>query len=140
MKYSVNERSVRGKKIVLVDDSLVRATTAKKLVKLLREYGVGEVHFRVSFPPVKFPCYHGGIAFSDESELGINIFKDVEGVRRAIDADSLVYTDIEDLKKATGKEDICTACIDGFYPLNEGIVSFEDMKKRLEGLRAYVSG
>lgn len=140
MKYSVNERAVRGKRIVIVDDSLVRATTAKKLVKLLKEYGVGEVHFRVSFPPVRYPCYHGGIAFSDEGELGINVFKDVEGVRKAIGADSLAYTDIGDLKEATGKEGICTACIDGLYPLNGGVVKFEDMKKRLEGLKTYVSG
>ncbi len=117
LKYSVLKEGVVGKRIVLCDDSIVRCTTIEYLVKLLKKYGTKEVHVRVSFPPIAAPCIHGGIAFSTRGELAYHKYRDVEGIKKAIGADSLGYTNVDDLREAIGLEDICTACVTGDYPL-----------------------
>ena len=107
---------IEGKRIVIVDDSVVRGTTIKSRVKKLREIGAKEVHFRVSCPPIKFPCYYG-INFSSRGELiaANNSVKDIEDY---IGLDSLHYLSIEGLLKSVSRpDDYCLACFNGDYAI-----------------------
>ena len=108
---------LRGKRIVVVDDSIVRCNTQRALVRMLRESGALEVHVRISSPPVKWPCFYG-IDFASRAELIANGL-DVEGVRRSIGADSLGYVSLEGLVGASEQpaSRLCTACFDGTYPI-----------------------
>ena len=108
---------LRGKRIVVVDDSIVRGNTQRALVRMLRESGALEVHVRISSPPVKWPCFYG-IDFASRAELIANGL-DVEGVRRSIGADSLGYVSLEGLVGASEQpaSRLCTACFDGTYPI-----------------------
>ena len=133
MKYIPLKEKIEGKKIVLVDDSIVRNSTMKPIVSYLKELGAEKIDVRIGFPPVSYPCLHGGIAFSNKDELGMTKHKDVEGIRKSIGADSLVYANIEDWKKVIGN-DSCFACIDGNYPLKEGTLKFSHMQERLNML------
>lgn len=105
-----------GKSIVLIDDSIVRGTTSKAIVQMLRDAGVREVHFAVSSPPILYPCYYG-IDTSSRREL-IAATHQVEEVRRYIGADSLHYLSLEGLMRAVGSpaSGCCTACFNGVYP------------------------
>jgi len=108
---------LRGKRVVVVDDSIVRGNTQRALVRMLRESGALEVHVRISSPPVKWPCFYG-IDFASRAELIANGL-DVEGVRRSIGADSLGYVSLDGLVGATEqpKSRLCRACFDGVYPI-----------------------
>ena len=108
---------LRGKRIVVVDDSIVRGNTQRALVRMLRESGALEVHVRISSPPVKWPCFYG-IDFASRAELIANGL-DVEGVRRSIGADSLGYVSLDGLVGATEQpaSRLCRACFDGHYPI-----------------------
>jgi amidophosphoribosyltransferase len=108
---------LRSKRIVVVDDSIVRGNTQRALVRMLRESGALEVHVRISSPPVKWPCFYG-IDFASRAELIANGL-DVEGVRRSIGADSLGYVSLEGLVGASEQpaSRLCTACFDGHYPI-----------------------
>ncbi|HLZ36883.1 MAG TPA: amidophosphoribosyltransferase [Mycobacteriales bacterium] len=108
---------IRGKRLVVVDDSIVRGNTQRALVGMLREAGATEVHVRISSPPVAWPCFYG-IDFASKSEL-IADGRDVEGIRRSIGADSLGYISLDQLVEATTlpKERLCRACFDGAYPV-----------------------
>jgi len=108
---------LRGKRVVVVDDSIVRGNTQRALVRMLRESGALEVHVRISSPPVKWPCFYG-IDFASRAELIANGL-DVEGVRRSIGADSLGYVSLEGLVGASEQpaSRLCTACFDGHYPI-----------------------
>ena len=108
---------IKGKRLVVVDDSIVRGNTSRKIVQMLKEAGVKEVHMRVSSPPVKYPCFYG-IDTADQDEL-IAAKKSVEEIRRFIGADSLVYLSLDSLVKATGNppDRFCRACLDGIYPI-----------------------
>jgi len=107
---------LKGKRIVLVDDSIVRGTTCRKIIRMLREGGAKEVHFRISSPPIKFPCYFG-IDTPRKEEL-IASSHTVEEIRDKIEADSLGYISLEGLLSAVkNPEDYCTACFTGNYPL-----------------------
>lgn len=105
-----------GKSIVLVDDSIVRGTTSRAIVQMLREAGVREIHFLVSSPPILHPCYYG-IDTSSRGEL-IAATHGVEEIRRYIGADSLHYLSLEGLLAAVGgpRDGYCTACFNGAYP------------------------
>jgi amidophosphoribosyltransferase len=107
---------VAGKRIIMVDDSIVRGTTSKKIVQMLREAGATEVHMLVASPPTKFPCYYG-IDTSRREELIANSM-DNEQIREFIGADSLHYISMEGMFKALkGESDIyCAACFSGDYP------------------------
>ncbi len=109
---------IKNKSIVVVDDSIVRGNTSKKLVEMLREAGAKEVHMRVSSPPTKWPCFYG----IDTADLGqlIAANNEVEEIRQYIGADSLGYLSIEGLVKSTEsvREDFCLACFDGVYPID----------------------
>jgi amidophosphoribosyltransferase len=108
---------LRGRRIVVVDDSIVRGNTQRALVRMLRESGALEVHVRISSPPVTWPCFYG-IDFASRAEL-IASGLDVEGIRRSIGADSLGYVSLAGLVAATEqpKSRLCRACFDGEYPI-----------------------
>ncbi|WP_238145281.1 amidophosphoribosyltransferase [Antricoccus suffuscus] len=108
---------IRGKRLVVVDDSIVRGNTQRALVRMLRESGALEVHVRISSPPVKWPCFYG-IDFASRAELVAGGL-DVDGVRASIGADSLGYVSLDQLIAATEqpKSRLCAACFDGNYPI-----------------------
>ncbi|MGH3718346.1 MAG: amidophosphoribosyltransferase [Pseudonocardiaceae bacterium] len=111
---------IRGKRLVVVDDSIVRGNTQGALVRMLREAGVIEVHVRIASPPVRWPCFYG-IDFASRAELiatGVDA-SDVEGIRRKIGADSLGYVSLEGLIAASEQlaSRLCTACFNGRYPI-----------------------
>jgi amidophosphoribosyltransferase len=108
---------IRGKRLVVVDDSIVRGNTQRALVRMLREAGALEVHVRIASPPVRWPCFYG-IDFATRAEL-VASGLDVEGVRRSIGADSLSYVSLEGLVAASEqpRSRLCMACFDGDYPI-----------------------
>ncbi|AAL80278.1 amidophosphoribosyltransferase [Pyrococcus furiosus DSM 3638] len=114
LKLSPVREVIEGKRVVLVDDSIVRGTTIKRIVKMIRDAGAEEVHVRISSPPIRYPCYMG-IDIPTRHEL-IAAWRTVEDIRREIGADSLAYLSIEGLKRAVGIEDLCMACLTGHYP------------------------
>ena len=108
---------IGGKRLVVVDDSIVRGNTQRALVRMLREAGAREVHVRISSPPVKWPCFYG-IDFASHTEL-IATELSVDEIRASIGADSLGYISLEGLVAATTlpAERLCRACFDGVYPV-----------------------
>ncbi len=114
MKLNVLEDVVKGKRIVLLDDSIVRGTTIANLIRMMREAGAEEVHVRISSPPFLYPCYYG-TDVPDDSQL-IARRMSVEQICEMIGADSLGYMRTEDLDEAVGSLPICKACFDGNYP------------------------
>lgn len=107
---------LNGKRVVLVDDSIVRGTTSKKIIGLLREGGAKEIHFRISSPPIRFPCFFG-IDTPVQKEL-IASTHTVEQIRRKVGADSLGYLSLKGLLSCVkNSKDYCTACFTGRYPL-----------------------
>ncbi len=108
---------IRGKRLVVVDDSIVRGNTQRALVRMLREAGAVEVHVRIASPPVRWPCFYG-IDFASRAELIANA-GDVEAVRRSIGADTLGYVSLESLIASTEqpKNRLCAACFTGDYPI-----------------------
>jgi amidophosphoribosyltransferase len=108
---------IRGKRLVVVDDSIVRGNTQRALVRMLREAGAIEVHVRISAPPVKWPCFYG-IDFASRAELIANGL-DVDGIRASIGADSLGFVSLESLIAASEqpRTRLCRACYDGEYPI-----------------------
>ncbi len=117
LKLNPIPESIRGKRLVVIDDSIVRGTTTRQLVQALREAGAAEVHTRITCPPIKWPCFYG-IDMSTRSELVASDLS-VEEVRQFVGADSLGYLSMEGMVGATGspKEDLCRACFDGEYPI-----------------------
>lgn len=114
IKLSAIEESVRGKRIVLIDDSIVRGTTSGRIVKLLREAGAKEIHMRISSPPFLHPCYYG--TDIDSREHLIACHHTVEETAEIIGADSLGYLPVEDLGTLIGSRNYCSSCFDGNYP------------------------
>ncbi|HEY3632376.1 MAG TPA: amidophosphoribosyltransferase [Jatrophihabitantaceae bacterium] len=108
---------IRGKRLVVVDDTIVRGNTQRALVRMLREAGALEVHVRISAPHVKWPCFYG-IDFASRAELIANGLDD-DGIRASIGADSLGYVSLESLIAASEqpKTRLCSACFDGHYPI-----------------------
>ncbi len=108
---------IRGKRLVVVDDSIVRGNTQRALVRMLREAGAIEVHVRIASPPVRWPCFYG-IDFATRAELIANGV-DNDGIRRSIGADSLGYVSLDGLVAATEqpRTRLCSACFDGKYPI-----------------------
>jgi amidophosphoribosyltransferase len=117
MKFNPLREILRGKRVVLVDDSIVRGTTTPKVINLLRKAGATEVHMRVCAPPIRYPCFFG-VDMASRWEL-IAAHKSVEEVKDFIGADSLGYISIEGLVKSVGlpKDDFCMACFTGDYPI-----------------------
>ncbi len=117
IKYNPVKGVLKNKKVVIVDDSIVRGTTSKKLVKMIKKAGAKEVHFRVSSPPLKSPCFYGIDMPTKKELIGSN--KSVEQIRKHLGADSLGYLSVEGMLSTstiTRKENFCTACFTGKYP------------------------
>ena len=114
IKYGVIKSVVNGKKIVLIDDSIIRGTTMKSIVELLRNAGAREIHVRIASPPVRYPCFMG-IDFPSRREL-IASSMDINTISRFIGADSLIYNTVYGLKKSIGLSNLCLACYTGIYP------------------------
>jgi len=106
---------IKDKNILLVDDSIVRGTTSKRIIKLLRDAGAKNIVFVSSCPPIKYPCFYG-IDMSTEMEL-IASNKTIPEIRDYMNANEVVYSEIDDLKKAI-RRDLCTACVSGVYPVS----------------------
>jgi amidophosphoribosyltransferase len=117
LKLNPLRHVIEGKRIVVVDDSIVRGNTSRKLVQLLREAGATEVHMRITSPPVHWPCFFG--IDTDTQDQLIASSKSVDEVREFIGADSLAYLKLDDMVAATGRTagEFCMACFDGDYPL-----------------------
>lgn len=125
MKLSPVRGIVEGKRVVMIDDSIVRGTTSIRIVKMLKEAGAKEVHVRIASPPIKNPCYYG-IDMSTKEEL-IAANKDINDIRDTIGADSVAYLSPEGLEKAIVKNNtinqgICNACMTGKYPVQNNSV------------------
>ncbi|MDR3271883.1 MAG: amidophosphoribosyltransferase [Flavobacteriaceae bacterium] len=110
---------IKGKKIVIIDDSIVRGTTSKRLVKILREAGAREIHFRSASPPIIAPCFLG-IDTPDKSDL-ISASKNKEELKNYLKVNSLDFITIENLKELLGSENHCFGCFTGHYPVNQEI-------------------
>jgi amidophosphoribosyltransferase len=116
-----------GKRVVLIDDSIVRGTTSRKIVRMVRDAGAKEVHMRISCPPTISPCFYGVDTPSKSQLIGAN--KNVEEIREYIGADSLSYLSLEGMKQACAdgeKTTYCTACYTGIYPTE--FVDIRDVK------------
>jgi amidophosphoribosyltransferase len=121
--------NVEGKRVILIDDSIVRGTTSRRLVELLRKAGAAEVHFRAASPVVKYPCYFG-IDTPYRKEL-IGAQQDIDSIREEIGADSLAYLSIEGLLAALGgKNKFCLGCFNGVYPVAAPIEAAKDHLER----------
>jgi len=109
--------AIRGRRLVVIDDSIVRGTTTRQIVQALREAGAAEVHVRITCPPIRWPCFYG-IDMSTRQELVASDL-DVEEVRAFVGADSLGYLSMEGMVGATGtpESELCRACFDGEYPI-----------------------
>ncbi len=115
MKLSVLDHVVRGKRVVLIDDSIVRGNTMQQIIIMLREAGASEVHVRVSSPPFLYPCYYGTDVPSSGQLIASS--HSTEDVRKNIGADSLGYLRLDDLKAMVGDLPYCAACFDNDYPV-----------------------
>ena len=115
MKLSVIKSVVSGKKIVLIDDSIVRGNTMRQIISMLREAGASQVHVRISSPPFLYPCYYGTDVPSTKQLIASD--HSAQEVCRSIGADSLMYLEVEDFKEMVGKLPLCCACFNGRYPV-----------------------
>jgi amidophosphoribosyltransferase len=118
LKLNPLRSAIAGKRLVVVDDSIVRGNTQRAIVRMLREAGATEVHVRISSPPVKWPCFYG-IDFASRAELIANGLS-VEEICASIGADSLGYISLDGLVEATTIDEgkLCRACFDGVYPID----------------------
>jgi amidophosphoribosyltransferase len=146
LKLNPLRHVLRGKRIVVVDDSIVRGNTQRAIVRMLREAGAVEIHIRISAPPIKWPCFYG-IDFATRAEL-IAGNLDTEGIRRWIGADSLGYVSLEGLIGASEQpaNRLCRACFDGVYPIELpaadliGKHVLEGVGRRVDAVPAGVDG
>lgn len=117
LKFNPMNKIIRGKRIVIVDDSIVRGTTMKKIVQVLKESGAKEIHLRICSPPIRFPCYFG-VDTPDKNQFVAND-KTISQIKKFIGADSLSYISLKGLIKASNQDNtsLCHACFTGRYPI-----------------------
>ena len=119
MKLKLNPLpdSIRGKRLVVIDDSIVRGTTTKQVVAALRESGATEAHLRITCPPLKWPCFYGIDMPTRQELIGADLT--VEEIRAYVGADSLGYLSLDGMVEAAGgsNDSFCRACFDGEYPI-----------------------
>ena len=127
LKLNTIRQNLEGKKVILMDDSIVRGTTSRRIVDMVRKAGAEEVHMRIGSPPIKSPCYLG-IDMATREEL-VAAHKTVAGVEAVINADSLGYVSVEGLVEAVGipADDLCLGCLTGVYPVE---IPGEECKRR----------
>jgi len=114
MKLAPVESTIKGKRIVLIDDSIVRGTTSREIIDMLRSAGAKEIHMRISSPPFLNPCYYG--TDIDSREKLIAVSHTIPEICEMIGADSLAFLPVESLPELAGTDEICTACFTGDYP------------------------
>jgi len=118
MKFNVLQNTVEGKRLIVVDDSIVRGTTIRRLIKMLRHAGALEVHIRIASPPIRFPCYMGVDMGSKESLIAKD--RTIDEIKEFIGADSLAFLPFDAMLLAMKNEGatcgFCCACFDGKYP------------------------
>lgn len=131
LKMNTIRPNIEGHSLVLVDDSIVRGTTSRRIVKMVRDAGAKKVHVRIGSPPIIAPCYLG-IDMASREEL-IAAYKTVSGVEAVIEADSLGYVSHDGLVKAIGipKENLCMGCLTGVYPLEIPGEQCSEMQKKI---------
>ena len=150
LKLNPVSQAVKGKRIIVIDDSIVRATTGRKVIKMLRECGAKEIHFRVSSPPVTHPCFYG-IDTPTRKEL-IASSHDLKEIRKYMGTDTLEYLSVDGMRRAlmkTGDSEeytFCDACFTGKYPIRfpcqmtlEEVESMAGRKKNTVEKRVYLS-
>lgn len=115
VKLNVLKEAVDNKRVIMIDDSIVRGTTSDRIVRMLREAGAREVHVRISSPPFLWPCYFGTDVPAREQLIAYN--RTVEDIRKIIGADTLAYLDISRLEDMVGGLNICKGCFNGKYPI-----------------------
>ena len=142
LKLNALEPVIRGKRLIVVDDSIVRGNTQRAQIRMLREAGAAEIHVRISSPPVRWPCFYG-IDFATRAELVATGLK-VEEIRASIGADSLGYISEDSMVEATGqpRERLCTACFTGDYPIElpESSLLGKHFLEVLPGLESHPPG
>ncbi len=127
IKLSPVKSVIEGKRVVLVDDSIVRGTTSKRIVKLLRDAGAEQIHMRISAPPFLHPCYYGTDIDSEENLIACH--HSMEEIAHIIGVDSLGYLPIEKLNELADSQDYCAACFNGDYPT---VIPADRCKDRFE--------
>ena len=130
LKLNPVKHVIEGKRLVLIDDSIVRGTTSRKIVRMVRDAEAKEVHMRISCPPTISPCYYGVDTPSKNQLIAAN--KSVDEIREYIGADSLAYLSLEGLRKAAGESEkltYCTGCYTGKYPTR--LVDVEEIQAAL---------
>jgi amidophosphoribosyltransferase len=132
LKLNPSRTVLEGKRVIVIDDSLVRGTTSRKIIDNIRKAGAKEVHFRISSPPIRFSCRYGVDTPTNEELLANQMT--IDEIAKYIGVDSLAYLSVDGLKRAVDENGgYCTACFTGDYP-----VSFEDegvkLQLRFEGL------
>lgn len=115
VKLNVLADAVRGKRVIMIDDSIVRGTTSDRIVGMLKEAGATEVHVRISSPPFLYPCYFGTDVPDSDQLIAYN--RSIEEIRDIIGADSLAYLDISRLSELTGGKQFCHGCFTGKWPI-----------------------
>ena len=115
VKLNVLKEAVDGKRVIMIDDSIVRGTTSDRIVKMLRDAGATEVHVRISSPPFLWPCYFGTDIPEREQLIAYN--RSVEEICQVIGADTLGYLDIDRLSEMAEGLPICKGCFTGTYPM-----------------------
>ncbi|WP_101877974.1 amidophosphoribosyltransferase [Lachnoclostridium edouardi] len=128
IKLSPIKNVIEGKRVVLIDDSIVRGTTSKRIVKLVRDAGAREIHMRISAPPFLHPCYYGTDIDSEENLIACH--HSMEEIAELIGVDSLGYLPMEQLSKLVDGTEYCAACFDGKYPTS---IPKDIRKDRFEG-------
>lgn len=134
LKLNANAQVIKGKRVIMIDDSIVRGTTSSRIVEMLRKVGAKEVHLLICSPPVLYPCYYGIDTAEREKLIAAKL--DVEGIRQYIGADSLYYLSVEGVIRALGDLPVCLACFNGEYPA--GIPA--DMVGKLDALKNKCGG
>ncbi|HZD30275.1 MAG TPA: amidophosphoribosyltransferase [Candidatus Angelobacter sp.] len=139
LKLNPVRHVIEGKRVVLIDDSIVRGTTSRKIVRMVKDAGAKEVHMRISCPPTISPCYYGVDTPQKNQLIAAN--KSVDEIREYIHADSLAYLSLEGLRKAAGESETvtyCTACYTGKYPTQ--LVDVGEIKPATEPAPEMVAG
>ena len=134
LKLNIVEEIVRGQRCVVVDDSIVRGTTTKAKMDQLREAGAKEIHLRISCPPIRHPCFFG-VDFAEPSQL-IASGREIEEIRRILGVDSLAFLSLEGMldtvhRAELPREDYCTACFSGNYPVEVPLGTDKDVFQRV---------
>ena len=127
LKLTAIASEIKGKNILLLDDSIVRGTTSKRIIEMVKEAGAKEVYFATTCPPIRYPCYYG-VDFPDPNEL-VASARTTEEVQEYLGATKLIYLSEVALVKSIGKESLCMACVNGCYPVDvSSAKKFQDMR------------